>query len=114
MMITLPTNSLGTLKHFLQNNRDLTFRFMLREINKGLDEHALQVNLFQFGETHLITAVRQPQYGLVLQQALDYFKGRELYEDAALCRDVLRKFHQETDAQLIEAYLDGMNTPTTK
>lgn len=113
-MITLPTSSLGSLKHFLREHRDVMFKYVVRELNRGLDENAFQVNLFQFGETNLIASVRRPQFGLLLQQAMDYFKQHELYEDAAQCRDLLRRVHHDTDAQSVETYLQDLDNPSTK
>lgn len=104
-MITLPTTSMGSLKHFLRTHRDLMFQYVVKEVARGIDEDAHQVNLFQFGETNLIAAARKPQFGVILKQALDFFKQRELYEDAAQCRDVLRKIYHEADVIAVEDFL---------
>lgn len=104
-MITLPTTSMGSLKHFLREHRDLMFKYVVKEVARGIDEDAHQVNLFQFGETNLIAACRKPEFGIVLKQALEFFKQRELYEDAAQCRDALRKIYHEVDVVAVEEFL---------
>ena len=114
MMITLPTNSLGSLKQFLHDRRDVMFRYMMQEIGRGIRSHSDAVDLLQFGETNLITLVYQPQYGLVLRQALDYFKSKELYEDAASCRDFLREYYRDGDVEAVDHFIDAIDTETKK
>lgn len=113
-MITLPTSSLGSLKHFLREHRDVMFKYIVRELNRGMDENAFQVNLFQFGETNLIAAVRRSEFPIMLQQALEFFKQKELYEDAALCRDLLRRVHHDVDSRAVETYLQDLDNPSSK
>lgn len=106
-MITLPTTSMGSLRHFLNEHRDLMFRYIVREINRCVDENARAslVTLFQFGETNFIVACRKPQYTTLLDEAMVFFKKKELYEDAALCRDLLRRLHSEADMRAVEDFL---------
>ncbi len=94
-MITLPTTSLGTLKKFLTTHRDLMFRYIVTEISKGVETKSDRVDLFKFGETSYIAACRQDEYGMMLEQALSFFIEKEMYEDAAKCRDLLTKVKVE-------------------
>lgn len=90
-MITLPTASLGTLKKFLTDHRGLMFQYIMAEISRGLDQHVQRVDLFKFGDTSFVAACRREEFVVVLNQAMDFFVNREMYEDAAKCRDLLTK-----------------------
>jgi len=94
-MITLPTTSLGTLKKFLTTHRDLMFKYMVTEISKGVKTKSERVDLFKFGETNYIAACSQNEFNLILEQALSFFIEKEMYEDAAKCRDLLTKVKVE-------------------
>ena len=94
-MITLPTTSHGTLKKFLTEHRDLMFKYIVTEISRGIKTNSKQINLFKFGETNFIAACQQTEFGLMLEQALLFFIEKEMYEDAANCRDLLTKVKVE-------------------
>ena len=94
-MITLPTTSLGTLKKFLTTHRDLMFKYLVTEISKGVEAKSKQVDMFTFGETNYMVACRQDEFGMILEQALSFFVEKEMYEDAANCRDLLTKVKVE-------------------
>ena len=94
-MITLPTTSLGNLKKFLTTHRDLMFKYLVTEISKGVEAKSKQVDMFKFGETKYIATCQQNEFGMVLEQALSFFVEKEMYEDAANCRDLLTKVKVE-------------------
>ena len=90
-MITLPAQTLGTLKRFLKDHRDVMFKFIMVEIQKGLDNGAERVELFQFGETKFVAACNCTEFPIILAQALSFFVDKEMYEEAATCRDLITK-----------------------
>lgn len=94
-MIELPTSSLGTLKKFLTTHRDLMFKYIVTEISKAVESENDRVDLFQFGKTKFVAACREDEYGMVLEQALSFFVEKEMYEDAAKCRDLITKVRVE-------------------
>lgn len=94
-MITLPTTSLGTLKKFLTTHRDLMFKYLVTEISKGVEAKSDGVAMFKFGETNYIAMCQQNEFGIILEQALSFFVEKEMYEDAANCRDLLTKVKVE-------------------
>ena len=87
--ITLPTASLGLIKKFLQENRDLMYKYIVKSIKRGATAKADHVDLFRFGETKYVAACRASEFPVVLKQALKYFVETEMYEEAAACRDLL-------------------------
>jgi hypothetical protein len=100
---------MNSLKQFLRDHRDLMFKYIVKEISRGLENNAKRVNLFQFGETNLIAGCYRTEWSLVLEQALEFFKSKEMYEDAAICRDLLRKIYHETDVQAVEKFLENID-----
>ena len=90
-MIVLPTNSLMPLRRFLVDHRDLVFRYMVKEITKAVDVNAEMVEFFRFGETNLWSGCKQPEYALVVENALSYFVEKQMYEEAAKCRDLITR-----------------------
>lgn len=88
-MITLPTTTPGTLKRFLTEHRDLMFKYILSEINKGVEKEFDRVDLFRFGETNYVAACRDSEFATMLEQAQTYFVEHEMFEDAAKCRDLI-------------------------
>ena len=94
-MITLPTTSRGTLKKFLTTHRDLMFKYIVTEISKGVEAKSVRVDMFKFGDTNFIAACQQSEFGMILEQALSFFVEKEMYEDAANCRDLLIKVKVE-------------------
>lgn len=92
-MIELPTTSLGTLKKFLTEHRDVMFKYIVTEISKGMDRK--RVDLFRFGESNYIATCQQNEYSIVLEQALSFFVEKEMFEEAAKCRDLITKVKVE-------------------
>ncbi len=88
-MIVLPTNSLMPLRKFLIDHRDLVLRYMVKEITKAVDTNAEKAEFFRFGETNFWSGCKQPEYALVVEEALSYFVEHEMYEEAATCRDLI-------------------------
>jgi hypothetical protein len=108
-MIQLPTSSLGSLKQFLKTHRDLMFKYIVQEIGKGVKSNAESIDLFQFGESRFVAGARKPEFGILLQQALDYFISEEMFEEAAPCRDLLRSIYGEIHKQRVEEFLKDMD-----
>ena len=86
-MIELPTTSLGTLKKFLTEHRELMFKYIVQAISKGIDGE--RVDLFRFGDSNYIAACKQNEYAMILEQALSFFVEKEMFEEAVKCRDLI-------------------------
>ena len=94
-MIVLPTKSLANLRHFLVDHRDLMFRYMLKEVTKAMRSDVEKIDLLRFGDTNFFISCYRPEYALVIEQALSYFIEKEMYEEAAKCRDLITKIKVE-------------------
>ena len=107
-MITLPTASEETLRKFLLQNRKEVYGYIVREIGIGVKEGAERVVLFKFGETQHSLAVERSSYLVALQEALDFFIGEELYEQAIKCRDIILIIQEREDKSTVEDFLQNI------
>ena len=94
-MITLPTKSLANLRMFLADHQDLMFRYMLKEVDKAVRSNVDKIDLLRFEDTNFFISCHRPEYALVIEQALSYFIEKEMYEEAARCRDLITKIKVE-------------------
>ena len=107
-MIKLPTTSVGTLRKFLVEHRDVMFKYIVKETERGFDNDADKINLFRFGETRYVSALRRTEYIVALQDALGFFVKHEMYEDASRCKDIITIIQSKEDQNNIETFLQDL------
>lgn len=87
-MLSVPTSK--DLNKLWKDDRSTMFKYVVNEIKQGIDENLPAVNLFQFKDNTYETC-NNSEYREVLENAMQEFVEKELYEDAAICRDLLIK-----------------------
>ena len=107
-MIKLPTTSVGTLRKFLVEHRDVMFKYIVKEIERGLDKDAEKINLFRFGETRYVAALRRTEYVVALRDALNFFVKHELYEEAGRCKNLITIIQLKEDQGNVETFLQDL------
>jgi len=107
-MIQLPTTSVGTLRKFLVEHRDVMFKYIIKEIESGLGGDADCINLFKFGETRYVAFLKKTEYVVTLKEALNFFVKKELYEDAGKCKELIRIIQTKEDQNSIERFLQDL------
>ena len=68
---------------------------MLKEVTKAMRTNDEKIDLLRFGETNFFISCYRPEYALVIEQALSYFVEKEMYEEAAKCRDLIMNIRVE-------------------
>jgi len=106
-MIQLPTTSVGTLRKFLTEHREMVFKYVVMEIEQGVKKNADHINLFQFGETRYMASIKKTQYIVALKEAMGFFVSKELYEEAGKCRDLIATIQTKEDQNSIEGFLQN-------
>jgi len=107
-MIQLPTTSVGTLRKFLVEHRDVMFKYIVREIERGLRKDADKINLFRFGETRYVASLKRPEYIVALEEALGFFVKQELYEEANRCKSLIGTIQSKEDQNNVENFLHDL------
>ncbi len=92
-MIELPTNSLGTLSKFFTDHVDIILNYTVRRISEDYDQEKL--DLFTFTNSEHVARLNQEDYTKILNWAMVWFVEEELFEDAAICRDLITKISVE-------------------
>ena len=107
-MIQLPTTSVGTLRKFLAEHRDVMFKYIVKEIERGVKNEKDKITLFQFGDTRYVASLSQGEYVVALKQALGFFVKKELYEEAGRCRDLISTIRSKEDQDTVEKFLNDL------
>jgi hypothetical protein len=89
-IIVLPFDDPLDLSSFIEQHKDMVYRYMLKRFEHALHRKKTSVILFQFGNTKKIARVKSTGYNLQLTKMLEFFVGIEDYESATLCRDLIR------------------------
>lgn len=92
-MIELPTNSLGTLSKFFTDNVDMVLNYTVRRISEDFDQE--KIDLFAFANSTYIARINRKDYTKILNWAMVFFVDEEMFEDAAICRDLITKISVE-------------------
>lgn len=92
-MIELPTDSLGTLSKFFTDHVDIVLSYTVRRISEDFDQE--KIDLFTFANSTYIARVNQEDYTKILNWAMVFFVDVEMFEDAAICRDLITKISVE-------------------
>lgn len=88
-MLVLPSKSAKIWDKFIRENRVLVYKYMVRQITKGIQNNDNIVELFEFEGSDIRAWVPKANYLLTLQEALKVFIKAEAYEDAKHVSDVI-------------------------
>lgn len=92
-MLVLPSKSAKIWDKFIRENRVLVYKYMVREITKGIQNNNDIVELFQFEGSDIRAWVPKANYLLTLQEALKVFIKAEAYEDAAKVVELINTYY---------------------
>ena len=97
-MLILPPKPFKTIQLFLNENKPLVYKFMVKEVTKGIRNNMDRVELFQINNTNsadpYVAVVKNTQYQAVLEDAIKFCVTVEDYETAATARDALQLFKE--------------------
>lgn len=75
--------------------RDRVYRYVVREIGKAVEESLPSIQLFQISKSNDILELKEKNYIVILNAAMNFFVTKEMYEDAAVCRDIIRQINED-------------------
>ena len=86
-----PTNSIEFLHRFLNDNKDVLHRFVVKQVKMGIQHNLSSIDLFRVGHTPIIARIDSKEYDLVLTDAQNYFVGEQEFELAQQCIELRDK-----------------------
>jgi protein-arginine kinase activator protein McsA len=93
-MLNLPPKPFPVIQRFLNENKLVVYKYLVKQVRKGIRKDLDKVELFQITQlntSHKHTAVvKRDDYQIVLQDAMKYAIKEEDYETAAKARDTLQ------------------------
>lgn len=92
-MLKLPDKSPQVWQRFFKENRPLVYRYIIRQVKKGMDENLPKVALFKFENHPHENFVHQENYLKVLHEALTVFIKVEDYESASRTKKLIDEYH---------------------
>ena len=94
-MLVLPSKVAPLWNQFLRQNKDIVFKYIVRQIRKGILEHKKKIDLFRFEDDDQIASVPKENFLFALEDAKREFVKKELYEMAQYTQEVIDLYHIE-------------------
>lgn len=94
-MLVLPSKNARIWERFLEENQTLVYKYIVREIKKGIKENKEVVDLFKFDDNSMHAWVKKTNYLTTLNSAKEVFIKAEEYENAKKTDDVIRMYYIE-------------------
>lgn len=91
-MIVLPNKTTQVWNRFLKENKTLVYKYVVRQIEKGIKENTDRVDLFKSEDDMMHASVPKEKYLVTLQDALDIFIKAEEYETAAKTKTMIIEY----------------------
>lgn len=95
-MLVLPTKSAAVWEKFITENKVLVYKYIVREIKKGLDTGESRIELFKFEDDSKYAWIPRHKILVTLQEAMTLFLKHEEYEYARKTDNIIRQYHVET------------------
>jgi len=92
-MLVLPNKSAKVWTKFLKENKVLVYKYIFREIKKGIQHNEDLVNLFEFEGTDISAWIPKKNYLTTLQEALRVFVKAEEYEYAGKVTELINTYY---------------------
>lgn len=93
-MLNLPPKPFYVIQKFLNEHRQVVYKYLIKKVKKGIREDLNKVELFQINSVSNpnkhIAVVKCEDYETVLKDALKYSIEEEDYETAAKARDTMQ------------------------
>jgi len=104
-MLNLPPKPFPVIQKFLHENKLTVYKYLVKQIRKGIREDLEKVELFQINTIHSsqkhTAIIKQKDYEVVLQDAMQYAVNEEDYETAAKVRDTLQLYKYKNINKLL-------------
>lgn len=91
-MLVLPNKTAKIWNRFLEENKVLVYKYILKEVSKGIKKEKQRVDLFKLENDTMYAFVPKERYLDTLQEALKVFVEKEEYESAAKANKVIVEF----------------------
>lgn len=104
-MLNLPPKPFPVIQKFLHENKLTVYKYLVKQVRKGIREDLEKVELFQINPVHSrqkhTAIVKQKDYEVVLQDAMHCAIKEEDYETAAKARDTLQLYKDKSINKLL-------------
>lgn len=94
-MLKIPSVTPASFRQYLHSHRDRVYRYVIKEIGQAVDQNLAAIQLFQIGKSEQILELKQQNYKAILNAAMEFFVTKEMYEDCAVCRDIINKMDND-------------------
>lgn len=94
-ILVLPLKSPHILNKFVEENRSLVYKYILKMLSKAIKKKMEKIDLFRLGDTPFIAKIEKQNYVNTLNDLLSHFASSsvEEYELANRCKKLIQK-HQ--------------------
>ena len=92
-MLVLPNKSAIVWDRFLTENKVLVYKYIVREIKKGLFSDTEKIELFRFEDNTMFAWVPKNKAMDTLAEALKIFIDAEEYEYAQKTNNIINSYH---------------------
>lgn len=92
-MLVLPTKSKYVWNKFLDGNKSLIYKYVLREIKKNLESNSNKIDLFTCEDGSWNRWLPKEEIPLFLADAIKVFIKEEEYEYARKADDLIKKYY---------------------
>lgn len=89
-IVTLPFDDPMKLPLFINDHKEMVYRYVLKRFLMSMKNNKKTVVLFQFGNSKKVAQIKEESYKLQLTRMLEFFVEIEDYESATQCRDLLQ------------------------
>lgn len=104
-MLNLPPKPFPVIQKFLQENKLVVYKYLVKQVRKGIREDLDKVELFQINPTNShqkhTAVVKKEDYENVLQDAMRQAIKEEDYETAAKARDTIQLYKNKSITKLL-------------
>ena len=104
-MLNLPAKPFPVIQKFLHENKLVVYKYLVKQVRKGIREDLDKVELFQIAPTHThkkhTAVVNKKDYENVLQDAIKCAIEEEDYETAAKARDTIQLYKDKSITKLL-------------
>ena len=94
-MLVLPIKSPNIWKQFMEENKPLIYKYIVREIKKNLTSSSDKIDLFKCEDGSRHTWIQKNEIPLALNEAVKVFVNAEEYEYAKKANDLVKQYYIE-------------------
>jgi predicted alpha/beta-fold hydrolase len=92
-MITFPNKPAPVIKHFLDQNKTLVYKYLLSKIKAAVKNKEDSIEVFQ--HNNKVESIQRKDFEKTLEHAIQEFCKVEDYESAAICKKLIDRIKIE-------------------